>query len=230
MAARRPTRLILLTALALVSALALATGATATGSEEEPRCPPAVATTSGGCGDHGESDDGDAAGDDGCEAVDPGDDEEPSDGDAESATADDDAAGDADAGDDDELVDAPPAFQDFCAPPVFDPAFLSRTWPVRGDVAGFDGSELVVTIESLGGVPDRWREQAALLEDLEAVVLVGRRVPVTHRRRGRVPRRSLRRARSVRVVGTVLSPAVWAEGEDGLLVPTVRARSVRIVR
>lgn len=238
----RLTRLSLLCLLAL--ALALPGAAVAT-EPPPPGCAAEVQTASPGTGDDEacDDDDGGDAGDDG--GSDEGDEAEESDElcaseegdegdgeDVEDGEQGDDATGEEDPADDlvDDELDAGPLFRDFCEPPVFSAAFLARRWIAVGAADGYGGGELVFDVDRMPGVPRRWREEAEALDGVAAVALVGRRTAVTRRNGRRVPRRALDRARSVRVEGRLLAPEAWSEDEDGLLVPTFRARSVRIVR
>jgi hypothetical protein len=100
-----------------------------------------------------------------------------------------------------------------------DKAFTKVT-TFRADADGYAGGVISVTFTG--------KNFKGMLEDEDGLVLVGKFVKV-FRRGDRVKRSRLDDADEVAVKGKLLAPSLWHEDEDGMPVPTVRAKRVTIL-
>ena len=117
-------------------------------------------------------------------------------------------------------------FEDGCLP-RFVRRFVTRVWKFVGEVDYYEDGELSMTLGRILNLPRRWRTQDDDLLDQDTTVLVSNRVRVFEGGE-RVSRDALDDANDVRVHGKLLRPAMWHADEDGMPVPTIRAKKVYI--
>ena len=106
--------------------------------------------------------------------------------------------------------------------------FLNRVWKFVGEVDGYDGGKLSMTLDKILNLPRRFANQDDELVDQDMLVLVGDATRV-YDTDGRARAGDLDNAEHVRVAGKILRPSKWQDDEDGDPVPTIRAKKVYIL-
>ncbi|MFA9270393.1 MAG: hypothetical protein ACEQSX_06495 [Baekduiaceae bacterium] len=110
----------------------------------------------------------------------------------------------------------------------FAPSFLSRVWKFVGEVDGYEGGKLSMTIGKVLNLPKKFRDQDDELVDEDAIVLVSK-ARVIDEDGERVAKSALEDAEDVRVQGKLLPEAKWEKDEDDQPVATIRAKKVYIL-
>ncbi|HZO35604.1 MAG TPA: hypothetical protein VFB41_01885 [Solirubrobacteraceae bacterium] len=117
--------------------------------------------------------------------------------------------------------------------PHFKAAFLNRVWRISGEANGYDAGVLDFTAASFKQLPRRWAHQDDSVVGEDTRVLVGSKTRVYDAARHRVAAAdvatALDEAADVVVTTKVLPLAKWQKDEDGIPVPTLRAKRVTIV-
>jgi hypothetical protein len=113
-------------------------------------------------------------------------------------------------------------------------AFQRRVWRLAGEADGYDADRhaLSVVVDEVGGLPKRQaaRLRAALGEQLDVLVAAKTRVIGADGERltGDAVAQALDAADSVKVTGKLAPRKAWAEDEDGVPVPALRALRIKI--
>jgi hypothetical protein len=114
--------------------------------------------------------------------------------------------------------------------PHFKASFLNRVWAFDGSVDEVDlaGHTLDMTTSAIEDLPARFASQDDPILDQDTHVLFGPKTKVFGPEGTAVSQDYLEYADSVVVRGKVMSPSKWAENQDGVLVPTIRAKRIYI--
>jgi hypothetical protein len=115
--------------------------------------------------------------------------------------------------------------------PHFKASFLNRVWRFNGAVDSFQNTDdhvLSITVESIEGLPKRYRNQDDDLLDQDAYVLMSENIRVFSPENELISHDELEHADYVRVRARVLRPRQWRENEDGDVVPTLRAKRIYV--
>jgi hypothetical protein len=115
--------------------------------------------------------------------------------------------------------------------PHFKASFLNRVWRFNGAVDSFQNTDdhvLSITVESIDGLPKRFRSQDDDLLDQDAYVLMSENIRVFSPDHELISHDELEHADYVQVRGRLLPPRKWRANEDDEVVPTLRAKRVYV--
>jgi len=115
--------------------------------------------------------------------------------------------------------------------PHFKASFLNRVWRFKGAVDGFQNTDdhvLSITVETIEGLPRRFRNEDDDLLDQDAYVLMSDHIRVYSPAGELVSHDALASAEYVRVHGRLLRPRKWRANEDDEVVPTMRAKRIYV--